>query len=106
MPGSDKLSFINLNQKNIKKLDDFYGVYSLFQRAMRDVMAYRLGVPGQALYFIKLDEAEEYSLHISDRACVRVDNVINELLMTADVPINPTLAVTEFASRIWDAHLI
>ena len=106
LPEAKKLSFVNLNHKTIKKLDDMYGVYSLIQRAVRDIMMFRSGVEGQALYFSSLDLAEPYSLNISDKAVQRVDGVINELLCTCDIPLNPALALTEFSSRIWDAHLL
>ena len=106
LPDKDKLSFVNLNHKNIKTLDNLYGVYGLMKRAVRDVMMLRLGIDGQALYFDSLESAEPYSLNISDSAAVRVDEIINELLCTSGVPLNLALAVTEFASRIWDAHLI
>jgi hypothetical protein len=69
-------------------------------------MMYRLGEDGQTLYFTNKDQAENYSYNISDKAVLRVNDVINELLCTSDVPINLPLALTEFASRVWDAHLI
>lgn len=106
MPDTDKLSFVVLNQKSIKNLDDMYAVYSLIQKALRDITAYRSGAVCRALYFESLDLSEEYSLHISDKAAVKTDSVINELLQTSDIPINLNLALTEFSSRVWDAHLI
>ncbi len=106
LSGGKKLSFVNQNHKSIKKLEDLYSVYSLVQRAVRDIMMYRLGEDGQTLYFTNKDQAENYSYNISDKAVLRVNDVINELLCTSDVPINLPLALTEFASRVWDAHLI
>ena len=105
-PGSDKLSFINLHQKNIKKTDELCKVYALLQSALRDVMAYKTGATENTVYFSSIQNPEEYSLHISDKAVIKVNDVISELLGISDVPLNPTLAITEFASRVWDAHLI
>ena len=103
---SDKLSFVIQNQKSIKNTEELYSVYSLLQKALRDITAYRAGAQCRALYFESLDSAEEFAYKISDKAAVRVDAVINELLLTADIPINLNLAITEFSSRVWDAHLI
>ncbi len=105
-PGSDKLSFINVHQKNIKKTDELCRVYALLQTALRDVIAVKIGATEQTVYFTNYEDAEEYSLHISDRAVIKTNDVISELLSISDVPLNPTLAITEFASRVWDAHLI
>lgn len=103
---SDKLSFVIQNQKSIKNTEELYGVYSLFQKALRDITAYRAGAQCRALYFEDLGSAEEYSYKLSDRASAKIDATVNELLMTADIPINLNLAITEFSSRVWDAHLI
>ena len=106
LPGRDKLSFINAHQKNIKKTDDLCRVYAFLQSALRDVMACRLGASADTVYFSSYEDAQEYSLNISDKAVMKVNGVISELLSVSDVPLNPALAITEFASRVWDAHLI
>ena len=105
-PGSDKLSFINIHQKNIKKTDELCKVYALLQNAVRDVLSYKLGASEHTVYFSSYQDAEEYSLYVSDNALIKANDVISELLSISDVPLNPTLAITEFASRVWDAHLI
>ena len=105
-PGSDKLSFINLHQKNVKKTDELCRIYALIQSALRDVTAYKTGASSHTVYFTSNEEAEEYSLHISDKALMKANDVISELLSISDVPLNPALAATEFSSRLWDAHLI
>ena len=104
--GSDKLSFISLHQKNIKKTDELCKVYAFMQSALRDVMAYKTGASDNTVYFNSDQDLEEYSLHISDKAVIKVNDVISELLAVSDIPLNPALAATEFASRVWDAHLI
>ncbi len=105
-PGSDKLSFINIHQKNVKKTDELCRIYALIQSALRDVTAYKTGASSHTVYFTSNEEAEEYSLHISDKALMKANDVISELLSISDVPLNPALAATEFSSRLWDAHLI
>ena len=54
---------------------------------------------------VSFDDVES-DYKISDKAAIKVDAAINELLLTADIPINLNLAITEFSSRVWDAHLI
>ena len=100
------LMIINLHQKNIKKTEELCRVYALLQSALRDVIAYKLGASSDTVYLTSLEDAEEYSLHISDNAVIKTSDVISELLSISDIPLNPTLAITEFASRVWDAHLI
>lgn len=106
LPGSDKLNFVNVHQKNIKKTDELCRVYALLQTALRDVIAVKLGASSNMVYFKSCDDAEEYALHISDGAVIKTNDVISELLCISDVPLNPALAMTEFASRVWDAHLV
>ena len=106
LPGSDKLSFMILHHKNIKKTEDLCRVYSLVHGAVRDVMLNRLSARFTPVWFLSADDLADHSLHVSDRAVIKTDAVINELLSVSDIPLNPGLAVTEFASRIWDAHLI
>lgn len=105
-PGSDKLGFINLHHKNIRKTDELCRVYTLVQRAVRDIMLYRAGAENELLYFSSSEALEEMSLRVSDKAVMRVNDVIDELLQLADTPLNPALTMTEFASRIWDCHLL
>ena len=102
LPGQDKLSFITLHQKNIKKTEELRRVYELLQRA---VMMCRLDAGGQLLYIADRESAEERSLHVSDKAAMNMNAVISELLSLSDVPLNAALAVTEFSGRLWDAHL-
>lgn len=106
LPGSDKLSFILTHQKNIKKTDELCGVYALLQSALRDVLSYKLGASESTVYFDSYEDVGDRSLYISDKAVVKVNDIISELLCSFDVPLNPALAMTEFASRVWDAHLL
>ena len=105
-PGSDKLTFINIHQKSIKKTDELCKIYALLQTALRDVITIKLGASDHTVYFTDHTDAEEYTLHISDGAVIKTHDVISELLSVSDIPLNPTLAITEFAARVWDAHLI
>ncbi len=106
LPGSDKLGFITYHQKNVKKTDELCLLWSLLQRALRDVMLCRCGSLYSPAYFSDTTEAEKYSENVSDKAVIACQDVISELLALSDTPLNLQLTVTEFASRLWDAHLL
>lgn len=105
-PGGDKLALIACHQKNIRKTDELFRVWALLQRAVRDIAVYRVGAEAEMLYFGSPDEAEKYSVNISDKACISCQDTVEELLSLSDVPLNLQLTVTEFCSRLWDAHLL
>ena len=106
VPGGDKLGFISYLQRNVKKTDELCRVTALMQRALRDVMACRLGLDTPPTYFGSAEQTEKYADHISDRAVLACQDAISELLSVSDTPLNPQLTVTVTASRLWDAHLI
>ena len=106
VPGGDKLGFISYLQKNVKKTDELCRVMALMQRALRDVMACRLGLDTPQTYFGSAEQAEKYADRISDRAVLSCQDAISELLSVSDTPLNPQLTITTTASRLWDAHLI
>ena len=100
-----KSEFTGAHQKYFKKSEDMAAVYELLLSAVRDCAVVRRS-PGSGLsYFDSEEEAEVMMAVISDAAALEMSNVISEYLYMYEVPTNHTMTVTEYSSRLWDAHL-
>jgi hypothetical protein len=101
-----KSDFVMAHHKYFKKPEDSAAVYELLLFAVRDCAVARKTSDSVLSYFQSEDEAEEMMAAISDKAALALSAVISEYLYMYEVPTNHAMTMTEFSSRLWDAHLL
>ena len=103
---SSKSEFTGVHQKYFKKPEDMAAVYELLLSAVRDCAVIRKAPETPLSYFETEEEAEELMSVLSDTAALAAAKIISEYLYMSEIPTNHSMTVTEYSSRLWDAHLL
>ncbi len=101
-----KSEFTGAHHRHFKKPEDMAAVYDLLLGAVRDCAVIRKSPRSELSYFRTEDDAEIMMAAISDKAALQMSEVISEYLYMYEVPTNHAMTMTEFSSRLWDAHLL